>query len=203
VVTYSRLGFGRSAKRLAPYTPRFMHEEAQDTLPPLRRALGIERPLLVGHSTGASIGLLHAAHDSDSVSGVVAMAPLVDVQDANLGSIRAARRLYETTDWRSKLARHHDHPVDEVFASWNDTWLDPAFRSWSIVADLARVRCPVLAIVGVDDPHSSPQQLDLIAAHAVHAPCVELMKLPSCGHTPHREQPAAVIEAIARLAGAR
>ena len=53
-IVYSRIGFGRSSLRRAPYTPRFMHEEALEMLPALRRALGIERPVLVGHSTGAS-----------------------------------------------------------------------------------------------------------------------------------------------------
>ena len=200
VVAYSRLGFGASSVRTAPYTPRFMHEEAQETIPALRGALGIERALLVGHSTGASMGLLHAAHDPDHVAGVVAMAPLIDVEDGNVESIREARRVYETTGWRDKLARHHEHPIDTVFASWNDTWLDPAFRAWSITRDLARVRCPILAILGEDDPYSTRQQLDVLVARATSATTVEALTIPACGHAPHREQPAAVLAAIARFA---
>jgi pimeloyl-ACP methyl ester carboxylesterase len=201
IVAYSRLGFGRSSPRPTPYTPRFMHEEAQEILPALRAALGLERPILVGHSTGASMALLHAAHDPAHVAGVVAMAPLIDVEDGNVESIREARRIFETTQWRDKLARHHAHPIERVFSSWNDTWLDPAFRRWAITRDLEAIRCPVLGIVGIDDPYSSPRQLDLLAAGAAGAVSLELLKIPACGHVPHRDQPEAVLSATARFAG--
>ena len=199
VISYSRLGFGRSATRTLPYTPRFMHEEAHETIPALRRALAVARPVLVGHSTGASMGLLHAAHDPEGVAGVVAMAPLIDVEGGNIDSIRDARRVYEDTDWRAKLARHHDHPVDAVFSSWSDTWLDPAFRAWTIAPDLAAIRCPILAILGVDDPYSTPAQLRAMAAASIAASTVELMQIPRCGHAPHRERPELVVPAIARF----
>lgn len=200
VIAYSRLGFGRSSPRLTPYTPRFMHEEAAELIPALRRALGIERPLLVGHSTGASMGLLHATFDPDGVAGVVAMAPLIDVEDGNVESIREARRIYETTAWRDKLARHHDHPIDTVFASWSDTWLDPAFRGWSITAELAQVRCPILAILGADDPYSTPAQLRILVDSASGAASVQQIEIPGCGHAPHREAPQTVLAAIAQFA---
>jgi pimeloyl-ACP methyl ester carboxylesterase len=200
VIAYSRLGFGRSSPRTAPYTPRFMHEEAQGTLPALRRALDIRRPVMVGHSTGASMGLLHAAHDPLGVAGVVAMAPLIDVEQGNVRSIREAKRLFETTDWPAKLARHHEQPVHAVFASWSDTWLDPEFHHWTIAPDLAAIRCPILAILGEDDPYSTAAQLEALAAHAVHASSVERMTLAACGHAPHREATDAVLAAIARWA---
>jgi pimeloyl-ACP methyl ester carboxylesterase len=194
-VAYSRFGFGRSSPRAAPYGVRFMHEEAEEVVPALRDALALERPVLVGHSTGASMALLHAAADPAGVAGVVAMAPLIDVEGSNVDSIAAARSQWRTTDWRDKLARHHDD-VDAVFSAWSDTWLDPAFRRWSIVADLGAIRCPVLAILGRDDPYSTPRQLELLASHASRAD-VHTMLVEGCGHAPHREQPAAVVEAVA------
>ncbi len=61
---YSRPGYGRSTPR-APderWGVDFMHRQAQELLPALRQALGIEQPAwLVGHSDGGSIALLHAA----------------------------------------------------------------------------------------------------------------------------------------------
>jgi pimeloyl-ACP methyl ester carboxylesterase len=99
-IAYSRHGFGRSSARQGPYSPRFVHEEAQVVIPRLREALGIARPLLVGHSTGASMALVHAA-GCWPVAGVVAMAPLTDVEDSNVEAILAARRQYESTDWRA------------------------------------------------------------------------------------------------------
>lgn len=200
VIAYSRHGFGRSAPRTWPYAVRFMHEEAEETIPALRRAMGIERPLLVGHSTGASMALLHAAADRRGVVGVVALAPLVYVEDSNLASIAAAREHYgKKSDWRDKLSRHHDD-VDAVFRGWNDTWLDPRFRTWTITPDLHAIRCPILAILGDQDPYSTAAQLDAIARHAVNAQRFERLGLEGCGHAPHRDAPVEVLGAIVRFA---
>jgi pimeloyl-ACP methyl ester carboxylesterase len=199
IVAYSRLGFGKSSARRSPYTERFMHEEAQETLPALRKALSLERPVLLGHSTGGSMALLHAAHDAGGVAGVIAMAPLLDVEESNLASIREAKAIFETTPWGKKLARHHDHPIEEVFASWNDTWLAPFWRNWSIAGDLRPIRCPVLAVGGRDDPYSTPRQLDLVQNGLDPAVRLVRLDLEDCGHVPYRDQPEATMAAVVRL----
>jgi pimeloyl-ACP methyl ester carboxylesterase len=197
-LAWSRHGFGRSSPRAAPWTPRFVHEEALEVMPALRERLGIARPLLVGHSTGASIALVHAGANALPVAGVVAMAPLTDVEGSNVEAIRAARREYEAGAWREKLARHHDD-VDAVFYGWNDTWLDPAFRSWNLRAELPGIRAPILAILGSEDEYASTAQVETIRAKATHAASFELLLLPGCGHAPHRDRPDAVVAAVARL----
>ena len=125
-VAYSRLGHGWSDPPPAPRTPRFMHEEAATVVPALRAALGLDRPVLIGHSDGASIALLHAA--SAAVDGLVVIAPHVFVEELGLREIEAARRRFDEGDLRSRLARHHRDP-DAAFRNWNDVWLDPAFRA--------------------------------------------------------------------------
>ena len=197
-LSYSRRGFGRSSPRTRPYNPRFMHEEALEVMPRLRERLGIERPVLVGHSTGASMGLVHAGANRWPVAAVAAMAPLTTVENSNVESIREARRQYETTDWREKLGRHHDD-VDAVFYGWNDTWLQPAFGAWNILADIEAIACPVLAILGEDDPYSSASQVEAIREHARNAPQVRIVRIPGCGHAPHRDRPELVLPAIAAL----
>jgi pimeloyl-ACP methyl ester carboxylesterase len=197
-IVYSRCGFGRSSPRRAPYTPRFMHEEALVILPALRAALKIDHPVLVGHSTGASMALIHAGDRRCDVRGVVAMAPLVFVEEFNLESIRNAKTVYETTGMREKLARYHDD-VDSVFRGWRDIWLDPDFRSWSIERDLAGVRCPILAILGEDDEYSTPAQVAALEKSTVNAKSFDFMKLADCRHSPHRDQPQAVLDAIRRF----
>ena len=197
-IAYSREGFGRSSPRSRPYTPVFMHEEAFDVLPQLREALAIERPVLVGHSTGASMALIHAGADRWPVAAVVAMAPLTYVEESNLASIRAAREMYQTTRWREKLARHHDD-VDAAFFGWNDIWLAAEFRSWSIAADIAGIRSPILVVLGEGDPYSTPAQVKVIEENAVRSERFELLVLPDCGHEPHRDQPAQVVAAVVRL----
>ena len=197
-IAYSRRGFGRSSARAQPYAVDFMHREALEVLPELRGKLGIENPVLVGHSTGASMGLIHAGANRWPVAAVVAMAPLTTVENSNVESILAARRAYETTDWRDKLARHHDD-VDDVFYGWNDTWLRPEFRAWNILEDIEGIRAPILAILGEDDPYSSASQVDAIAAHARQAAEVRILRIRGCGHAPHREKPEVVIPEIAAV----
>ncbi len=60
-LAYARQGYGQSSLRPQPADTDFMHVEAQQVLPALLESLGIERPILIGHSDGASIALLYSA----------------------------------------------------------------------------------------------------------------------------------------------
>jgi len=145
VVLYSRRGYGRSAPLAGARLVDYMHEEALQTLPALLDALEIERPVLFGHSDGASIALIYAGASGRAVSGVVAMAPHVFVEDLSIAGIAAAREAYLRTDLRERLARYH-MDVDGAFWGWNDIWLNPAFRAWNIEHLLPNIHCPILAI---------------------------------------------------------
>ena len=191
VIAFSRFGHGRSDPPPAPRTPTFFHEEALVVLPEVLRRLDADEPVLVGHSDGASIALIHAA--TSPVRGLVLMAPHVVVEDVTLEAIRETRERFETTDLRERLARHHDDP-DVAFRNWCDVWLDPAFRSWTLEPDAERVTCPVLLIQGADDPYGTLDQLDRIEAR-VRGPARRLV-VPG-GHSPHRDAPEPVLREIA------
>jgi pimeloyl-ACP methyl ester carboxylesterase len=192
-VAYSRRGYGRSPLMEGPRPVDYMHREALDVLPAFCRAHAIENPVLVGHSDGASIALIHAGAGHEA-SGLVAMAPHVFVEDLSIASIAAAREAWATTDLRSRLARYHDD-ADGAFRGWNDVWLDPAFRTWNIERYLGSIRCPVLLIQGKDDEYGTMAQLDAIERR-VGGP-VERLELEHCGHSPHRDQREATLAAIA------
>lgn len=192
-LVYSRYGYGRSEPLAAPRTVDFMHTEAIDVLPEILDLLDIRAPILFGHSDGASIALIHAATYPERVASTVVLAPHIMVEDVSIASIEAARDAYRSTDLRGKLARYHADP-DSAFRGWNDIWLDPAFRNWNIEALLARIHCPLLAIQGEKDEYGTMRQIDGIAANARQT-SVSLRKLADCGHSPHRDQPQAVIEA--------
>ena len=164
-------------------------------LPRLLDACAIERPILLGHSDGGSIALIHAAAAGRPVAGLVLMAPHVIVEDVSIESIAAAKVAWRTTDLRAKLARYHDD-VDGAFTGWNDIWLHPDFRDWNI-EDLVRdVRCPILAIQGEDDEYGTFDQIERIERLA---PDVERVRLADCRHSPHRDQPEVVLEALVRF----
>jgi pimeloyl-ACP methyl ester carboxylesterase len=192
-LVYSRFAYGRSTPRPAAerFPVRFMEREAREVLPALLDALGIPRAALFGHSDGGSIALLAAAALPGRIDAVVAVAPHCFVEPISVESIAQARVAYLESDLRQRLARYHDD-VDSAFWGWNDVWLDPAFRDWNIEADLGAIRCPVLAVQGEDDEYGTLEQIRAIARRL---PKTRLLALANCGHSPHRDQPEALIDA--------
>ena len=181
-LVYSRPGYGRSTPRPAGrrWAPDFMHRQARALLPALLAALGVdtaaEPPWLFGHSDGGSIALLHAAAFPGRVAGAVVLAPHILVEDVSVASIARAREAYLAGGLRERLARHHDDP-DSAFWGWNDIWLDPAFRGWSIGQELAAIACPVLAVQGLDDEYGTLAQIRGIARRCAGARLLELPQL--------------------------
>jgi pimeloyl-ACP methyl ester carboxylesterase len=192
-IVYSRYGYGNSDALAEARTVRYMHDEGEIALPQLLDILAIGRPILIGHSDGGSIALIHAGGGARRVPGVVTLAAHVLVEDISVASIAAAKIAYETTDLRAKLARYHTD-VDSAFWGWNRIWLDPVFRDWNIEKYLPRIRCPVLAMQGVDDEYGTMEQMRRIGAGVRDA---KLVVLDRCSHSPHRDRPGAVLAAIA------
>ena len=100
-IVYSRRGYGRSesipdVRGTGRLAPDYMHREAVDVLPALLEALDIENPVLLGHSDGGTIALLHASHLP--VTACVVMAPHVIVEDQSVQAITQARQAYESGD---------------------------------------------------------------------------------------------------------
>ena len=197
-VVYSRRGYGasdavpdvRTAGRLQP---DYMHREALEVLPALLDALGMRSPVLLGHSDGGSIALIHASRFP--VAACVVMAPHVIVEDVSVRSIEEAREAYTGGGLRERLLRYHDD-VDVAFWQWNDIWLSPAFRDFDIRPDCRRIAAPVLAIQGEDDPYGTLRQIDEIAPTLGRFDkCV----LAQCGHSPHRDQPERTLESVVRF----
>ncbi len=194
-LVFSRHGHGQSTPLDRPRTVDYMHEEARIWLPAILERLDIRRPLLFGHSDGASIALIHAARPQADVCAVVALAPHVKVEDLTIRSIAQAKTAFGNTNLRERLGRYHAD-VDSTFWGWNRIWLDPDFRSWNIEALLPSIRCPVLAIQGEDDEYGTMDQIQSIGRGAAAA---TLLALQGCRHSPHRDQPEAVIEATRRF----
>ena len=164
-------------------------------LPAVLDAAGIRRAVLVGHSDGASIALLHAGGTQDfRVAGLVLIAPHVLVEDLTVASIAKARDAYEATDLRARLARYH-RDVDNAFWGWNRAWLDPAFRAWRIDDSVAFVRVPILLIQGDADEYGSQEQLRRIEQEA-YCP-VDTLLVRGAAHAPQVSHPTVVVDAVA------
>jgi len=186
---YSRFNNGASDAFGRPRSVSYMHDEARSVLPALLQAARIERPILFGHSDGASIALIFAGTYPRAAAGVVVEAPHLFVEDISLASIAAIRETYLATDFRARMGRYHRDPA-AAFFGWNDIWLHPAFAVWNIAGDLAALAVPVLAFQGVYDEYGTLAQLDALARFGA----VDRVMLAACGHAPHRDREGAVIE---------
>jgi pimeloyl-ACP methyl ester carboxylesterase len=196
VIGYSRFGHGRSAAPATPRTRRFFHEEALEVLPEVLAQTDATDPILVGHSDGGSIALIHAGHRP--VTGLVTLAAHVFVEEVTVSAIAEARRAFTDDTLRERMARHHDDP-DAAFRGWSDVWLDPAFTTWDLDADAAGVTAPTLVIQGRDDPYGTLAQVRRIAA-GVQGPVTT--RVLEGGHSPHLERPEEVVETITAFAAA-
>lgn len=195
-LVYSRPGYGASTPRLAEevWGLDFMHRQAYEVLPALLKALHIDssnqKPWLFGHSDGGSIALLYAARFTHQIAGLMVLSPHILVEDLSISSIEKARTAYLETDLRQRLAKHHVDP-DSAFWGWNRIWLHPPFRKWSIEDDIESIRCPLLAVQGLNDEYGTLEQIHGIARRLAQT---QLLELDHCGHSPHRDQPDLLID---------
>ena len=193
VVVYARHGYGQSAPVPLPRPVSYMHHEADVVLPELLAALQLDEPVLIGHSDGASIGLLHAGA-GHRVAGLVCLAPHVVVEQESIAGIEAAREVFAQTDMATRMARYHRDP-EVTFRGWNDAWLSPAFRDWDITERLGAIDAPVLLIQGSDDQYGTFAQLDTI--QRLVSGSVEQVRIDGAGHSPHLDARDSVVDAVA------
>ncbi|MCX6549966.1 MAG: alpha/beta hydrolase [Acidobacteria bacterium] len=198
-LVYSRWGYGGSDPRPAPWPSDFIDVEADTMLPGLLDAVGVTRPIFYGHSDGGTIALLFAARRPGACAGVVSVAAHVMLEEMSVSGIEGARARFAAGALRESLRRHHGRHTDDTFFGWADTWLHPGMRGWDMRPELRAVRCPVLVIQGRDDDFGTLAQVDAIT-QGVSGPSSALV-LDHCGHTPHREQPKAVLAAVVEFVG--
>lgn len=180
VIAFSRQGYGQSEPFAEPFALDFMHREAEATLC-LMDSLGIKRVHLFGHSDGASIALLVAARAPDLVTSLVLEAPHVFVEPVCTAAIEA---LAPQADALVARWAHHHRDAASVFRQWFAIWTDLRFPEWSIEADIGAVRCPTLIIQGYRDEYGTYKQVERTNALL---PQARQLRLPDCGHSPHRD----------------
>jgi pimeloyl-ACP methyl ester carboxylesterase len=191
-LVYDRWGYGASDPFDRPRVKDYLQDEAFISLPEVLSACGIDRPILVGHSDGASIALLYAAAFPQKPVAVVSLAAHVFVEEEALAGIRRAMKEFSQGDLRRRLERHHGEKTKRVFDAWADTWLSPAFRDWNIEAMLPHIRAALLVLQGVEDEYGTAAQVEAIV-RAVSGPVLSHL-LPHCGHAPHLQAPERVLD---------
>ena len=143
----------------------------------------IERPILIGHSDGATIALQFAAVEPKWPLGVVSLAAHLFAEEETLAEIRRVGERYLNDSLREKLMRFHGDKIDRLFATWSAVWEDALHSGWNIEEQLKSVICPVLSLQGDRDEYGTLRQLQAIA-EGVSGPCTRSI-LQDCGHFPH------------------
>ena len=106
VLVWSRAGYGKSDPVSLPRPLSYMHDEATQVLPQIIALLEGRSHMLLGHSDGASIALIHAGRcPQPGLKGLVLMAPHVFVEDISIEGIEAAREAWHNGGLRDRLAQ--------------------------------------------------------------------------------------------------
>ncbi|HCX88089.1 MAG TPA: alpha/beta hydrolase [Gammaproteobacteria bacterium] len=193
-LNYSRAGYGGSDAAVLPRRSDYMHDEAQKVLPQVLDTFGIKSAILVGHSDGGSIALIHAGSEVGTrIKAMILLAPHVFVEPLSVASISEAAELYRSTDLSERLARYHGDSVDQTFWGWNDIWLHTHFRQWNIEHYLPKITVPVLMLQGDKDQYGTLAQLRAIES-GVRGP-TQRQLFADCGHSVYRDQPDATLSA--------
>jgi pimeloyl-ACP methyl ester carboxylesterase len=184
---FSRFGYGQSEPCPLPRPIRFMHDEGLTVLPKVLKAARIDDYILIGHSDGGSIALIHAGGSpAKGLRGVITEAAHVFCEELTIQSIKKAKTAFLSGNLRKQLEKYHGANTDTAFWGWNDVWLHPDFIKWNIERYLPKIRVPVLAIQGEDDNYGTQAQIERIANQAGAG--AETVIISACSHSPHRDQ---------------
>jgi len=196
-IVYDRTSYGLSSPWPVDPGLSYMEIEADDVLPRLLTAAGVEDCVLVGHSDGGTIALNYAASDPEPLRAVVTLAAHAISEPMCVAAIQRAREAFADGGLRRRLVKYHRDNVDRAFHLWADAWVAPGFEPMNANGRLPGVVVPVQAIQGEEDEYGSELQLGIIAGK-VGGYC-ETRLLAGCGHSPHLQQPQLVASEILRF----
>jgi pimeloyl-ACP methyl ester carboxylesterase len=194
VIAYDRLGFGRSDARTERLTPRFVSEEAESYLPCVLRHFRIDRFVPFGHSVGGGMAVHCGTALASSCAALVVESAQMFAEDRTLQGIATAKVEFRDPANFERLRRYHGDNARWVLEAWTETWLSPAFESWTLEAELPKVTAPILAIHGDQDEYGSLRHIGLIRELAGGQATTKVME--GCGHIPHRESPATIVAIV-------
>ncbi|MFQ5349736.1 MAG: alpha/beta fold hydrolase [Thermoanaerobaculia bacterium] len=195
-----------------PEEPWFLEDHADD-LRALLDHLAIERCHLVGTSYGGEVGLIFAYTFPDRVKSLSVVSSASEVgpeMDRAVASwakaaLEAPETLYRVAlpynyspafvEANSQVIEQGEARVaacpPEFFPAF--THLVDAFRRLDITAELDRITCPTLVLVGERDALKPPQYSRLIAERIAHS---ELLVVPGGGHAVILEKPQEINTAL-------
>lgn len=192
VLAYDRPGHGESTPvPTGPWPADWLHLEAERFGRLIPKLDVVAEPLVVGHSDGGSIALLHAAAGG-AMRGLLTLAAHSWVEQTCYDGIVGMRE--NTASIVRGLGRDHPNP-DAVFEAWSGVWVSDGFRPWDIRPILSTIECPTIVAQGRNDEYAaSAHAIETAAAIGANA---EHLLLDDVGHLLHHQDPELVVQLIA------
>ena len=200
VVIPDRSGYGQSTP-IASLPADFHHRAVEETRSVLD-TLGLERPVVWGHSDGAVIALLLALAAPDRIAAAVVEATHLFKKKPRSRAFFASlianpQALGPATS--STLARDHGPDWPRVIERHSRAWRQIADEAASNSEDfydgrLGEMAVPVLMIHGARDPRTEPGEIDALRRALEQrpgGPRRQVIVLPDGGHSPHSERTTA------------
>lgn len=195
-IIFDRFGYGKSDPFLKPRTQNYLHEEALKILPLIIKKLSLKKYILIGHSDGGSIALIHGGdkHNNQNLLGIISMAAHIFVEEITIKGIKEAYITSQESNLLNKLEKYHGSKTSDMFLAWVNTWLNPNFINWNIEKETSEITCPLLIIQGKNDEYGSELQVEKIKEYSLGKSQSKI--IPDCGHIPHLQAKSVVIESI-------
>lgn len=210
IILYDSRGHGKSE---APETPATIVDRAND-LAGLVQALGLNKPVLIGHSMGAVTVALFAGLYPD-VPGLLV---LEDPPPFEMLAANDAQDTENRSRWRAHSAANKQktlHELIEINRQESPNWPEAEREPWAqskqqfsmTVFDesylsaqegnqiVSQITCPVLLLIA--DPGLGALMPEKIADEWLQRlPDARLVCIPGAGHNIRRDQPQAFLEAV-------
>lgn len=193
-----------------------------DDLKGLCDALGIESPIVIGTSFGGFVTLSYATRHPGHAAGLVLISTAAKVKFQSVynafgrlggNEIRDIAESYWENPTAEGRALYRDRcvPFYSYDRSTSTDWLSRIlWRNETALwfngprneqgrmdfrADLGKIECPTLILVGENDPITPPELSDEIAA-GLHPDLLTFVKFPDCGHGVVGDKPDEALRAL-------
>ena len=209
IVIPDRSGYGASPS--IDVLPSGFHPLALTETRAVIDALGLERPILWGHSDGAIVALQFGLAAPDRIAAAIVEA--THYVKRKPGSRAFFERMLADPAAAlgpsavAVLTRDHGARWKRLIELHSRAWLQIAENSTSADEDfyggrLRDLQVPVFVVHGARDPRTEPGELDMLRAHL---PDGEFAVFEAGGHSPHSERATAddVTEAAERFIAMR
>ena len=194
ILLYDRCGHGKSS---AVYYERrsvsFFHDEAK-MLIDLLDAFQISKASLFGFSDGGTISLVAASLYPERINRLILQSPHTCVELEGLALVAQITEQAKHNHLLESLRAYHGENTEMMFQHWSRMWSDERFQAWSIIPEIQKITCSIIAFRGENDHFDTVKQNTTIAEHA-HG-IVKLALIPDAQHNSCKENQSVAIDFI-------